>query len=148
LEFTQKLIKLRHQHPVFRRCTWFRGQPVKPGGIEDIAWFKFDGQHMTEEDWQHGYAKSFGVFINGREMCSRSCFGRQFIDDNFFIIFNAYQGYINYKLPSEEYAENWTLILDTSKDKVITDGDGEKIYLAGDTIIVHDKSILLLHHAY
>jgi glycogen operon protein len=103
---------------------------------------------MKEEDWQHGYAKSFGVFINGRQMCSRSSFGRQLIDDNFYIIFNAHHGYINYKLPSEEYAKSWTLILDTSKDKVITDGDEDKIYLADETITVHDYSILLLHHAY
>ncbi len=147
LEFTRKLISLRRQHPVFRRCTWFRGQSVRPGEIEDIAWFKFDGQHMREEDWQHDYAKSFGVFINGREMCSRSSFGRQFIDDSFYVIFNAYHGYINYKLPSEGYAKDWTLILDTSKDKVITEDYEGKIYLAGDTIIVHDYSILLLHHA-
>jgi pullulanase/glycogen debranching enzyme len=51
LKFTQKLIQLRRQHPVFRRCTWFRGQPVKGGEIEDMAWFKFDGEHMKEEDW-------------------------------------------------------------------------------------------------
>jgi isoamylase len=148
LEFTKKLISLRRTHPVFRRCTWFRGQPVKPGEIEDIAWFKFDGQHMKEEDWQHTYAKSFGIFINGHGMCSRSSFGRQFIDDSFYIIFNAYHGYINYKLPSEEYAKNWKLVLDTSKDKVATEGDEGEIYLAGDTIIVHDYSILLLRHAY
>ena len=102
---------------------------------------------MKEEDWQHDYAKSFGVFINGRGMRSRTSFGVRVIDDSFYIIFNAYHGYIDYKLPSEEYAKNWTLILDTSKDKVITEGDEGKIYLAGETITVHDYSILLLHHA-
>ena len=148
LEFTQKLIQLRRQHPVFRRCTWFRGQPVKTGEIEDIAWFKFDGQHMKEEDWQHGYAKSFGVFLNGRGICSRSSFGRPFTDDSFYIIFNAHYGYIHYRLPSEEYGKNWTLILDTGKDKIITEGDEGKVFSAGDTIVVHDYSILLLRHAY
>ncbi len=148
LEFTRKLISLRRAHPVFRRCTWFRGQPIRPGEIEDIAWFKFDGQQMRGEDWQHNYAKSFGVFVNGRGMCSRASFGRHFIDDSFYIIFNAYHGCLNYKLPSEEYAKDWTLILDTSSDKAIAEADEEKIYLPGDTIMVHDYSILLLHHAY
>jgi hypothetical protein len=49
-------------------------------------------------------------------------------------------------LPPEEYAKDWTLILDTSKDEVITEGDEGKVYSAGETITVHDCSILLLHH--
>jgi len=101
---------------------------------------------MKEEDWQHDYAKSFGVFINGRGMRARTSLGERVTDDSFYIIFNAYHRYINHKLPSEEYAKDWTLILDTSKDKVIIEGDEGRIYLAGETITVHDYSILLLHH--
>ncbi len=146
LKFTQKLIQLRHQHPVLCRRTWFRGQPVKSGEIEDIAWFKFDGEHMKEEDWQHDYAKSFGVFINGRGIRARTSLGVRVTDDSFYIIFNSYHGHIDYKLPSEEYAKGWTLILDTSKDKIITKGDEGKVYSAGETITVDDCSILLLHY--
>jgi len=47
---------------------------------------------------------------------------------------------IHYKLPDEEYAPEWTLILDTSKDKAITGGDEGKIYSASNTIIAHDYS--------
>jgi len=101
---------------------------------------------MKEEDWQHDYAKSFGVFINGRGMRARTTVGVRVTDDSFYIIFNAYHGYIDYKLPSEEYATSWTLILDTSKDQAITDGDEGRTYLPGETITVHDYSILLLHH--
>ncbi len=67
-------------------------------------------------------------------------------DDSFYIIFNSYHGYIDYKLPPEEYAKDWTLILDTSKDKIITESGDGKVYSAGDTITVHDYSILLLRH--
>ncbi|CAF1276014.1 unnamed protein product [Didymodactylos carnosus] len=147
LAFTQKLIELRRRHPVFRRRRWFRGQPVKDGEIEDIAWFKFDGKHMQEEDWQHDYAKSFGVFINGRGMRSRTSLGVRVVDDSFYIIFNAYHGCIDYKLPSKEYAEDWTKVLDTSKGYVVTDGDEGEKFKADGTITVHDNSILLLHHA-
>ncbi|CAF1919553.1 unnamed protein product [Rotaria magnacalcarata] len=146
LSFTQKLISLRRQHPVLRRRTWFRGQPVKPGEIEDIAWFKFDGQYMTDEDWQHDYAKSFGVFMNGLGMQARTRLGENVTDDSFYIIFNAYSGHIDYKLPGEDYAKSWILILDTSKDKILTGGDEGEIYEAGKTITVHDNSILVLHH--
>jgi glycogen operon protein len=147
LSFTQKLIRLRRNHPVFRRCTWFRGQPLVQGEIEDIAWFKYDGQHMEEHDWQHDYARSFAVFINGRGTHSRTSLGLRVIDDSFYIIFNAYHGYINYKLPSEIYAKNWTTILDTNKDKVILQGDEGRKYQAEDMITIHGNSIVLLHHA-
>lgn len=147
IEFTRKLITLRHRHPVFRRRSWFRGRPVASGELDDIAWFKFDGQHMQEEDWQHDHAKSFSVFINGRGMRSRSALGVRVTDDSFYIIFNAYHGYIDYKLPGEEYAKTWTKILDTSKNLLILDGDEGQVYHAGDTITVHDNSILLLRHA-
>jgi isoamylase len=145
LTFTQKLIKLRRTHAALRRRTWFRGKPISPGEIADIAWFKFDGQHMQEEDWQHGHAKSFGVFINGRGMRNRTSLGTRVTDDSFYIIFNAYNGCIDYKLPGEDYAKDWTLILDTSVDDVIIEDNEERIYPADATITVHDNSILLLH---
>ncbi len=53
-------------------------------------------------------------FINGGGMCSHSFFDHQFIDDSFYRIFNAYHKYTNCELPSEERANNWTSILDTS----------------------------------
>ncbi len=146
LAFTQKLIHLRSRHPVFRRRQWFRGQPVKDGEIQDIAWFKFDGTHMQEEDWQREYVKSFAVFINGRGMRSRTSLGVRVLDDSFYIIFNTYNGCIDYKLPSKEYAEDWTNILDTSKDKVIIEGDEGENFQAGDTITAHGNSLLLLRH--
>ena len=146
LRFVQQLIAFRRQHPAFRRRKWFRGRPVNPGEIEDIAWFKFDGEHMKEEDWQRDYAKSFAVFINGRGMRSRTAQGVRVTDDSFYIIFNAYHGFIDYKLPRMEYAPSWTKILDTSNDQLMIIGDQGKIYQPEDTITVHDNSILLLHH--
>jgi glycogen operon protein len=75
---------------------------------------------MREENWQHDYTKSLDNFINGREMCSHSFFGHQFIDESFYRIFNAYHNYTNYELPSKECVKNWTSILDTNKSKIIT----------------------------
>jgi glycogen operon protein len=101
---------------------------------------------MEEHDWQHDYAKSFAVFISGRGTHSRTSLGLRIIDDSFYIIFNAYHGYINYKLPSKNYAKDWTKILDTNKDKIIIQGDEGRKYQAEDIITVHGYSIVLLHH--
>jgi glycogen operon protein len=66
LAFTQKLIKLRKDHPVFRRRRWFQGRPVKGKGLEDIAWFLPEGTEMEDENWNHDFARSLGVFLNGQ----------------------------------------------------------------------------------
>jgi isoamylase len=64
LLFVQQLIHFRRQHPGFRRRRWFRGTPIIPGEIEDIAWLKFDGEHMKEEDWQHDYAEDWTKILD------------------------------------------------------------------------------------
>ena len=46
---------LRRDHPVFRRRRWFQGRRIR--GIEDLAWFRPDGEEMTDDDWENGYAK-------------------------------------------------------------------------------------------
>ena len=66
LQFTRRLIRLRHRHPVFCRRRWFQGRPIHGTEVSDIGWFTPGGDEMTEEDWQAGFAKSLGVFLNGR----------------------------------------------------------------------------------
>src|SRR5690606_5506896 len=63
--FTSHLIHFRKKHPSFRRRLWFRGQPIKGSGAEDIAWFLPDSTEMSEENWNHDFAKSLGVYLNG-----------------------------------------------------------------------------------
>ncbi|HNC31288.1 MAG TPA: glycogen debranching protein GlgX, partial [Cyclobacteriaceae bacterium] len=61
LAFTQKVIGLRKAHPVFCRRKWFQGMAVTGRGLEDIAWFLPEGSEMTDDHWQHSFAKSLGV---------------------------------------------------------------------------------------
>ena len=65
LQFTRGLIRLRQRHPVFCRRRWFQGRPIHGTDVSDIGWFTPGGHEMSEEDWQAGFAKSLGVFLNG-----------------------------------------------------------------------------------
>ena len=47
---------LRRSHPVFRRRRWFQGRRIRD--IEDLAWFRPDGDEMSEDDWETGYARA------------------------------------------------------------------------------------------
>jgi isoamylase len=142
LSFTQKLIQIRKDHPAFCRRRWFRGEPIKGVGIEDIAWFLPEGTQMTDEHWNHDFAKSLAVFMNGRGLRSRKPNGEPVIDDNFYVIFNAHHEPLDYKLPEAEYGKNWTKILDTAQN-LIEDGE---TYNPQDTVRVDARSVVLLHH--
>jgi isoamylase len=139
MEFTSKLIHLRRNHPAFCRRRWFRGAPIK--GVEDIAWFLPEGEQMSDEHWDTGYAKSLAVFVNGRALRTRNKHGEAIIDDGFYMIFNAHTESVEYKLPTNTYAKTWTKIIDTAKDEV---ADTE-VYNAEDTITVEGRSVIVLH---
>src|SRR6201999_1901034 len=67
IEFTRAVSALRAAHPVFRRRRFFSGRPERCGDqLPDIAWFAPDGAEMTDDDWESGFAKSLGVYLNGR----------------------------------------------------------------------------------
>ena len=144
LQFTQKLIHLYKSHPVFSRRRWFQGQPIKGTGSQDIAWFKYDGTEMTEENWRNDHAKSLAVYMNGRGLHTTGWKGEQLIDDSFFIIFNAYHGDMEFLLPGEEYGSEWIKLLDTTEGNGIVD-HGRK-YFPGDLVAVEGLSVVVLTH--
>ncbi|MHA6249587.1 glycogen debranching protein GlgX [Pontibacter sp. CAU 1760] len=141
LKFTQKLIELRKNHPIFSRRRWFQGQPIKGVGLEDIDWFLPDGTEMTEENWSHDHAKSLAVFMNGLGLRSVGPKGEKIHDDNFYLIFNAYHEPITYKLPLKKYGEEWTKILDTSESEI---ADGKEKFAPRKSLKVQGRSIVLL----
>ena len=65
LEFTKEIIEFRKEHPVFCRRKWFQGKSIRGSDVNDLAWFRPDGEQMSDEDWGAGFAKSLGVFLNG-----------------------------------------------------------------------------------
>ena len=144
LDFTRNLIHLYKTHPVFCRRRWFQGHPIKGSGLEDIAWFKPDGTEMNEQNWRNDYAKSLAVYMNGRGLHATGWRGEQLIDDSFYIIFNAYHGKLEYKLPPEKYGADWYTVLDTLDGKL--NFDRTKRFRAGEMITIEGLSVVLLTH--
>jgi glycogen operon protein len=48
---------------VFRRSRWFKGRRIR--GIEDLAWFRPNGEEMSDDDCENGYAQAVAVFLSG-----------------------------------------------------------------------------------
>ncbi|QRQ99947.1 glycogen debranching protein GlgX [Dyadobacter sandarakinus] len=144
LNFTQKLIAFCKAHPSFRRKQWFRGTPIKGVGLEDIAWFLPEGIEMPEESWNHDFAKSLGIFLNGKGIRHMNPKGEPIYDDSFYIIFNAHYEPVNYTMPPEKYGTSWRMVIDTSRD--IVDENGE-VFGPGSSVAVDSRSVVVFKHA-
>ena len=123
LEWTRRLIALRRAHPVFRRRRFFQGRSVRgstPGGrLPDIGWFRPDGKEMTEADWEVGYAKSLGVFLNGTAIPDPDVHGRPVVDDSFYLVFNGWDQELGFTLPAFRWGARWEVALDTAGSSVV-----------------------------
>jgi isoamylase len=116
LEFTRSLIRLRREHPIFRRRGWFDGRELRGQDVKDLAWLKPDGNEMSEEDWTVGYAKSLAVFLNGSAIRRPGEHGEVVKDDSFYLIFNAHHDQMTFTLPDEKFGGRWVRVLDTAED--------------------------------
>jgi len=142
LHFTQKLTHFQNAHPVFCRRRWFKGRPIQGSGVEDIAWFLPNGSSMTEENWREDFAKTLGVFLNGKALKAEGPRGEHLIDNSFYIVFNAYDNELPYVLPSEEFGTAWTKVIDTHEGFI--DEEGNQNFLPGEIITVPGRSVIVL----
>ena len=140
LVFCQKLIRYRKNHPVFHRRRWFHGRPIHGSEIEDIAWFTIEGEQMDEEDWGQGYAKSLGVFFNGKTIPNPNPRGEPVTDDNFYIMINAHYEPLVFSLPGTSWGEIWIKELDTEGGWL----EVEEILKEGDQINLEARSLVVL----
>ncbi|NEP16438.1 MAG: glycogen debranching protein GlgX [Leptolyngbya sp. SIO4C1] len=122
LDYTRQLIGFLHEHPIFRRRKWFQGRAIHGSEISDISWLNVDGTRMTDEQWQEGFAKSLGVFLNGQEIATPSRHGERVIDDSFLIFFNAHYETLEFKLPKKLQKYDWALVLDTKTGEFHAEG--------------------------
>ncbi|EDZ67014.1 glycogen debranching enzyme GlgX [Nitrosococcus oceani AFC27] len=143
LEFTQRLIHFRKEHPIFRRRHWFQGRPIHGSSIFDIKWFTPEGQEMSEEDWGVGYAKSLGVYLNGAGIIDTDRYGEPVVDDSFYLLFNAHHKPLTFTLPNEEWGQHWLKSLDT--DEALSEEDHRR-YEAGGQVTVKGRALVLLRH--
>jgi isoamylase len=107
LAFCAGLVDFRRNHPAFRRRRFFEGRPIFGSELCDICWFRPDGALMTPEDWDTGFAKSLGVFLNGDALPDPDPRGNRLSDDSFLLLFNGHFEDVTFVLPGEQWGERW-----------------------------------------
>ncbi|HEY7793905.1 MAG TPA: glycogen debranching protein GlgX [Gaiellaceae bacterium] len=141
LAFTKRLIALRKQHPVFHRAVFLTGEEQLGSGQPDVWWFRPDGRKMTQRNWRDNNALTLGVFLNGAEIPTQTEQGAPVIDDTFLILFNAWEGPIQFTLPAVSFGRRWAHELSTADPDLEPNA---AVYPARGVVPVEGRSLLLL----
>ncbi|MGB5936810.1 MAG: glycogen debranching protein GlgX [Ornithinimicrobium sp.] len=141
LDFTSALIRLRRDHPVFRRRRFFAGDADHGGqsDLGDIVWYGPEGNEMDQHAW-HNSRSSLMVFLNGQAIPTTDAKGRAVVDDHFLLLFNAWHEEVDFTVPDGIDARSWDVVLDTSR----TLGDDEAPVLTGATHTLPPRCVVVL----
>ena len=63
------------------------------------------------------------------------------VDDHFYLAFNASHEPIDFTLPSDDYAQGWTTVLDTAEMNEVEPVEVKP----GETVTVQGRAIVVLH---
>ena len=113
LAFTQRLIAMRKEHPVFRRRRFLAGESV-PGELPDAWWFRSDGRKMARSNWDNPGERVLGLFLNGRAMPEVTRRGERITDDSFLVLVNGHHETVTFTLPAMRYGKRWCLEISTT----------------------------------
>jgi glycogen operon protein len=115
LAFTQRLVRLRTEHPALRRAKFFKGRQIHGADIKDIVWLRHDGEAMNEEDWRTPYTRALGMLIAGNGLDEVDERGVRLTDDDLLLLVNGGHEGLDFAMPNlVPDAANWTLLVDTN----------------------------------
>jgi glycogen operon protein len=123
IALTTYLISLRRAHPNLRRRKFFQDRQISPTkssrqmvdevDVEDITWFRPDGQQMTEEEWHAGWVRCLGLRLSGRTLSDVDPEGEPLTDDTYLICLNPHHQGIAFYLPACTKGCQWEMVVDT-----------------------------------
>jgi glycogen operon protein len=112
LEFTRRLIDIRIKHPILMRGRFLAGWHYPRVGVKDVTWLTPLATEMTDENWNDGHAKCFGMMLDGR--AQESGIKQRGADETLLIVTNAHHDGVNFKLPDVPDGRQWVRLLDTN----------------------------------
>ena len=140
LDFTRRLIRLRLDHPVFRRRRFFQGRRIHGSTVKDLSWLRPDGTEMTDDEWGNWQSRSLGLQLAGNAIEEVDDAGLPVGDDTFLILLNADDLPLPFVLPNHHPRIEWELVLDTRDWEPVPSGrlfkGGEPYPLEGQTLAV------------
>ncbi|MGI8890997.1 MAG: glycogen debranching protein GlgX [Chthoniobacterales bacterium] len=141
LEFTKRLIQLRHDHPVFRRPKFFQGRRIRGSEIRDVMWFNPGGNEMTDTEWNSPFVRCLGMLLSGDTIDVQTFQGEPIRDDTFLLLINAHHAELAFVLPGQKEVE-WELLLDTASAEGFHSEPQKRV--SGDEVEIQGRATMLL----
>ncbi|MBU6298258.1 MAG: glycogen debranching enzyme GlgX, partial [Alphaproteobacteria bacterium] len=114
LAFVQCLVRLRADHPVFRRSTFFLGDRTDEGGVKDIVWLSPEGREMTQADWTSPQNRCLGVRYAAVSEMDAKTYTRRLDPHAFLLLMNAGDKPSRFVLPDTGADRKWSCLIDTA----------------------------------
>jgi isoamylase len=137
LEFTRRLIALRHQYPILRRVRWLSGEFDEELQVKDVSWIDASGVEMNEQQWADAGNKCFGMLLDGR--APETGIRRRGELATLLIVFNSWQDVVKFKLPEVTDGKAWTLELDSNLPQIPEAGKfgmGQEYQVTGRSMVL------------
>jgi isoamylase len=138
--FVRTLTRLRREHASFRRRDFLSGREPAEDTVKDVVWLRPDGQEMTPDDWNQSHARCLGMFLSGAGIDAVDPQGREIVDDDFLLLFNADAGDISFAIPALPGLP-WQLVIDTFEPGGLP---APRAFPAGAAVPVRGRSLVLL----
>jgi glycogen operon protein len=135
------MVRLRKEHPAFRRKNFFQGRELRGADTKDITWLTPEGREMTDEEWNNSFARSLGLHMSGLLEGEHDVQGRPQVDDDFLLLFNAGEDGVDFRLPSSSENIRWEAFMDTSYSAGLKAGSFLK---PGDVYALKPRSMAVL----
>jgi isoamylase len=111
VQFTRRLIGLRHPYPVLHRKRSLTGDWNEALKVKDAAWLTPTGEEMRPKNWKDPLARCVGLVLDGRGQATG--IARRGSDATLLIIVNANNGPLQFKLPKVTGGRAWLPLIDT-----------------------------------
>jgi glycogen operon protein len=142
LRFTRRVIAIRGKHPVFRRRRFFKDRKIHGSDVRDLAWFRPDGEPMTEDEWDAEWVQALAMRLGGDALGDTdSRTGEPVLDDTMLLLLNAAVDSAPFTVPALPHGSRWRALIDTT----IPDGDPDNLTVRGGGMLrLAGRSLVLL----
>ncbi|HSV56302.1 MAG TPA: glycogen debranching enzyme, partial [Magnetospirillaceae bacterium] len=138
VRFVRELIGFRLRHPAFRRPEFFTGKDANFNAAPDISWFNPSG---GPPDWAR-----IDQVVAARLDGSRADIVADRDDNDFFLMFNASESAVRFRVCTPPLAHRWHLALDTARPSPedIRAAGAEPILFPQDECLLAPRSMVIL----
>lgn len=142
LMFVSRVSRLRREHRVFRRHSFFTGDPISAGGHKDVLWLTPDGTEMTVEDWHEPARDAVGMLLSGVAHAHDP--HRPWQDTSYLLVMNSGADPVTFTLPGSPVARGYSRVIDTASGDVDLDSSHPVTSPVTGRIEVLGRSLLVL----